>query len=60
MRKFFIAIFFAFALPLVMMGQDIIVKRDGSTIISKVLKVTTDSIKYKKQSSFNGPTYTMN
>ena len=60
MRKFFIAIFFAFALPLVMMGQDIIVKRDGSTIISKVLEVTTDSIKYKKQSNFNGPTYTMN
>ena len=41
-------------------AQDIIVKKDGSTIVSKVLEVNTDNIKYKKFSNQNGPTYTIN
>ena len=36
-----------------------IVKRDGSTILSKVLEVNPDNIKYKKASNANGPTYTI-
>lgn len=38
-------------------AQDVIVKRDGSTIISKVLEVNTGDIKYKKFSNQGGPTY---
>ncbi len=41
-------------------AQDVIVKRDGSTIISKVLEVNTSNIKYKKYSNQDGPTYTIN
>lgn len=40
-------------------AQDVIVKKDGSTILSKVLEVNTDNIKYKKFSNQNGPTYTI-
>lgn len=40
-------------------AQDVIVKKDGSTIVSKVLEVNTDNIKYKKFSNQNGPTYTI-
>lgn len=38
-------------------AQDVIVKKDGSTILSKVLEINTDDIKYKKYSNPNGPTY---
>lgn len=40
-------------------AQDVIVKNDGSTILSKVLEVNTSDIKYKKHSNQNGPTYTI-
>ncbi len=40
-------------------AQDVIVKKDGSTIISKVLEVNIADIKYKKYSNQNGPTYTI-
>lgn len=41
-------------------AQDVIVKKDGSTILSKVLEVNAADIKYKKFSNPNGPTYTIN
>ena len=40
-------------------AQDVIVKKDGSTILSKVLEVNPSDIKYKKYSNQNGPTYTI-
>lgn len=40
-------------------AQDVIVKKDGSTILSKVLEVNTNDIKYKKHSNLNGPIYTI-
>lgn len=40
-------------------AQDVIVKKDGSTILSKVLEVNTADIKYKKHSNPDGPIYTM-
>lgn len=40
-------------------AQDVIVKKDGSTIITKVLEVNIADIKYKKFSNQNGPTYTI-
>ncbi len=38
-------------------AQDVIVKKDGSTITSKVTEITESEIKYKKYSNQNGPTY---
>lgn len=46
-------------LALVVHAQDVIVKKDGSTILSKVLEVNQDNVKYKKHSNPNGPTYTV-
>ena len=40
-------------------AQDVIVKKDGSTILSKILEVNTSDIKYKKYSNLDGPTYTI-
>lgn len=40
-------------------AQDVIVKKDGSTILSKVLEVNPNDVKYKKFSNQNGPTYTI-
>lgn len=50
----------ALSWPLLSYAQDVIVKTDGTTIISKVLEVTPDCIKYKKHSNQQGPTYTVN
>lgn len=46
-------------IPTFVMAQDVIVKKDGSTILSKVLEVNTADVKYKKLSNLNGPTYTI-
>ena len=40
-------------------AQDVIVKKDGSTILSKVLEVGQSEIKYKKFDNLDGPTYTI-
>ena len=40
-------------------AQDVIVKKDGSTILSKVVEIGSTEVKYKKFSNQNGPTYTI-
>lgn len=40
-------------------AQDVIVKKDGSTILSKVLEVGQEEIKYRKFDNLEGPTYTI-
>lgn len=40
-------------------AQDVIVKKDGSTIISKVEEIGSAEIKYKKWSNQDGPMYTI-
>ncbi len=40
-------------------AQDVIVKKDGSTIASKVLEINQNEIKYKKFNNQNGPTYSI-
>ena len=57
MKKFFVILAF---LALNTSAQDVIVKKDGSTILSKVLEVNTADIKYKKFSNQSGPIYTLN
>ena len=48
-----------FVAPSWCMAQDVIVKKDGTTILSKVLEVNPADIKYKKFSNQSGPTYTI-
>jgi hypothetical protein len=48
-----------FCASLTIMAQDVIVKKDGSTILSKVLEIGETEIKYKKWSNQDGPTYTI-
>ena len=40
-------------------AQDVIVKKDGTTILSKVLEVGQSEIRYKKHENLDGPTYTI-
>lgn len=40
-------------------SQDVILKKDNTTILSKVLEVTSTEIKYKKWSNQDGPTYSI-
>lgn len=40
-------------------AQDVIVKKDGSTLLSKVLEINSLEIKYKKWSNLEGPIYTI-
>lgn len=42
-----------------MTAQDVILKKDNTTILSKVLEITTTEIKYKKWSNQEGPTYSI-
>ena len=40
-------------------AQDVILKKDNTTVLSKVLEVTSTEIKYKKWSNQDGPTYSI-
>lgn len=52
-------LFILLAIAMCINAQDVIVKKDGSTILSKVLEVNKTDIKYKKYSNQNGPIYTV-
>ena len=43
-----------------MFAQDVIVKKDGSTIVCRVVELTSSEIVYKKWSNLNGSNYVMN
>ena len=58
MKKILFSLF-AFLVGMSAHAQDVIVKKDGSIIQSKVLEVNVADIKYKKFSNPNGPTYTL-
>ena len=40
-------------------AQDVILKKDNTTVLSKVIEVTSTEIKYKKWSNQDGPTYSI-
>ena len=54
-----ISILLFLCVSLITMAQDVIVKKDGSTILAKVLEVTSADVKYKKHTNVDGPTYTI-
>jgi len=41
------------------LSQDVILKKDNTTVVSKVIEVTSTEIKYKKWSNQEGPTYSI-
>lgn len=41
------------------LSQDVILKKDNTTLLSKVLEITNTEIKYKKWSNQEGPTYSI-
>jgi hypothetical protein len=40
-------------------AQDVILKNDNTTILSKIIEISDTNIKYKKWSNQDGPTYTL-
>lgn len=52
-------IFLFFLCSVSVLAQDEIVKKDGSTIVCRVVEVTTTEIAYKKWGNLNGSTYVM-
>lgn len=57
MKKQILSLLFFLATVLVSTAQDMITKRDGSEIPSKVTEVTTQEIKYKRWDNQSGPIY---
>lgn len=59
MKKSFIIIYILFSITN-LLGQDLIIKKNGEEIVSKVIEVTDRVVKFKKASNLDGPTYTLN
>lgn len=59
MKKLVVTLFVAM-IAIVAQAQDVIVKKDGSTILSSVIEVSDTQVKYKKHSNPKGPTYSVN
>ena len=45
--------------PMYALAQDVIVKKDGSTVVCRVIEVTATDITYKKWSDLKGSNYVM-
>ncbi len=57
--KKIIILFFIFTSALTVSAQDVIVKKDGSTVLSKVIEIGITEVRYKKWNNQNGPNYTI-
>ncbi len=58
MKQLLVFLFLLFAASV--SAQDVIVKKDGSTIVCRVVELTSSEITYKKWSDLNGSNYVMN
>lgn len=58
MKRFLISLV-AITFTSICFAQDIIVKKDGSTIQTKVIKVGKSEVEYKRYDNQSGPTYTI-
>jgi len=58
LRKLSATLFLLFLAGMAM-AQDVIVMKDQSTVMSKVLEITSTEIKYKKWNNQDGPTYSV-
>lgn len=59
MKRFILSLV-AIVITSVCFAQDILVKKDGSTIKTKIIKVDKSVVEYKKYENPSGPTYTIN
>lgn len=59
MKKYILIIFMVLMVGMAM-AQDVIVKKDGSTILSKVEEINGTEIKYRKWTNLEGPIYSIN
>lgn len=57
MKKYLLILLFLCSVKV--SAQDVIVKKDGSTILSKVTEIGISDVKYKKYSNLDGPLYTI-
>lgn len=58
MKRFFLSLF-AIVFTCLCFAQDIIVLKDGSTLLARVTKVTQSVVEYKKFNNLTGPDYTI-
>lgn len=58
-NKVFTILIIALSVLQVCHAQDVIVLKDGSTILSKVTEVGKTELKYKKWSNIDGPNYVL-
>lgn len=58
MKQFLVFLFLLCAVGV--SAQDVIVKKDGSTIVCRVVELTSSEITYKKWDDLNGSNYVMN
>lgn len=58
-NKVFVILIIALSVLQVCHAQDVIVLKDGSTILSKVTEVGKTELKYKKWSNIDGPNYVL-
>ncbi len=59
MKSTLLALFLAFATLTSLQAQDIITKRTGEKIETKVLEISDSEIKYKRLNNLEGPTYVL-
>lgn len=58
-KRFFLFFVCCVVTSLSIVASDVIVKKDGSTILAKILKVSQSEVEYKKASNLEGPTYSI-
>ncbi len=59
MKKIIILILISYFLNSSLYSQDILIKKSGEEVPSKVLEVTLSEVKYRKFENLNGPIYTI-
>lgn len=59
MKKTIFILYLLFISLVNMSAQDVIICRNGDEMISKVLKISSSEVEYKKWSNQDGPTYTI-
>lgn len=60
MRKILCCLMLAYLFPLLAAAQDVIMKRDGNTIVCRIVEVGESEVVYKRWSDLQGNNYVMN
>ena len=60
MRKILCCLMLAYLFPLLAAAQDVIMKRDGNTVVCRIVEVGESEVVYKRWSNLQGNNYVMN